>query len=526
MADPAVAGLGTASPTALAARRRWEPADVVVAVTTVLLVIVFAIFAFLCWQGYAATLNTARTKAQTAADIVGNEAQWMLGSGLALLTHVAETVTADPAGMSALRRDTLEAGFSALPGRVRFGLYDASGNAMSGGNPSLPKSLAGTAEFTALAAGKDWTLTPLEVSASGAATFSMLRHIGGNGRFAGAAVLTFDASLLETFWAPQNLGPGSTVSIARDDGMLVARYPAVEATIDLSKTSPFWTQAERTESGTYVSARSPVDGIARVVAYRHIPSLGFVSFASVSQDAAIAALWTAIITVLWLMGPIALALLIGSLLTARLLRQSARTQKSLAAAVAHNDVLFREIHHRVKNNLQSVASLLQMQPIPREIKANMGQRIAAMSAVHEHIYRSNDFSTVRIKTYLETLIENIRAGADPSVNMVEHLDDLSVDKDAATPLGLIVNEVVANAYKHAFSDGRAGLVTVTMTRDADGLGRLTVEDNGVGFDPEQPGKGIGRRLIAALTEQLGGKSSFSTRPDAGSRFVLTFPLAR
>jgi two-component sensor histidine kinase len=145
--------------------------------------------------------------------------------------------------------------------------------------------------------------------------------------------------------------------------------------------------------------------------------------------------------------------------------------------------------------------------------------------VHEHIYRSNNFTTVDVKGYLQTLIESIRAGHEPGVRVIEQLEDLSVDKDAATPLGLIVNEVVANAFKHAFPDGREGLVTVTLTRDAEGRGQLTVGDNGIGFDPAQPAKGIGRRLIAALTQQLKGESRFETAAGGGSLFTLTFPLA-
>jgi two-component sensor histidine kinase len=207
-----------------------------------------------------------------------------------------------------------------------------------------------------------------------------------------------------------------------------------------------------------------------------------------------------------------------------MLRQSARTQARLAAALQHNDVLFREIHHRVKNNLQSVGSLLQMQPIPKEIKANMGQRIAAMSAVHEHIYRTGNFSTVLANEYLATLIENIRAGAGPNVRVVEQLETIAVDKDAATPLGLILNEVVSNAFKHAFPGGREGTITVRMEREGPDRARLTVEDNGDGFDPAAPVKGIGQRLIKALTLQIGGTSEMTTGPN-GSRFTLVFPTA-
>jgi two-component sensor histidine kinase len=263
-----------------------------------------------------------------------------------------------------------------------------------------------------------------------------------------------------------------------------------------------------------------------VVAYRHIPDLGLITFATISQDTALAALWNAIITVLWLLVPIALMLLIFALVIARMLDTSERTQAKLAAALAHNDVLFREIHHRVKNNLQSVASLLQMQPIPREIKANMGQRIAAMSAVHEHIYRSNSFTTVRVKPYLETLIQSIRAGSDSKILVVEEIGDLSVDKDAATPLGLILNEVVANAFKHAFPEGRDGTIKVQLAATDDGRGRLLVEDDGVGFDPATPAKGIGQRLIKALTEQINGTSEMTAGVNTGSRFELIFPLAK
>jgi two-component sensor histidine kinase len=262
------------------------------------------------------------------------------------------------------------------------------------------------------------------------------------------------------------------------------------------------------------------------VGYRHIPTLGLITFATISQEAAFAAIWTAIATVLWLLVPIALMLLVFALVIARILNQSERTNAKLAAALAHNDVLFREIHHRVKNNLQSVASLLQMQPIDKAIKRNMGQRIAAMSAVHEHIYRSSSFTTVQVKPYLETLIQNIRAGGDPKVRLVEQLEDLSVDKDAATPLGLILNEVLSNAFKHAFPENREGTITVRLAATDDGRGRLVVEDDGVGFDPAVPAKGIGQRLIRALTEQLAGTSEMSAGSNAGSRFELVFPLAK
>jgi two-component sensor histidine kinase len=484
--------------------------------------VILGIFALLCWQGFGTTVTQAQARAQTAADVVADNVEWAFAAALSDLRLIAANGTAatDPA-----LRPGFEAALSALPAGSQLGFYDATGHAVAGNPAGLPAAIGDREFFQALKSGTDGAISRQTPDAASGKPLMLIGQRLGATAFEGAAVLAIPADVLEAFWEPQKLGTDSNVNVHRDDGWLVGRYPPVAQPFDASKVSNAWPQVTGSTAGTYTS-KSPLDGITRIVGYRHVPDLKLVVFATISQDAAFAGLWTAIITVLWLIVPIALALLVGSLITARILRQSARTQASLAAAVAHNEVLFREIHHRVKNNLQSVGSLLQMQPIPKEIKANMGQRIAAMSAVHEHIYRSSDFANVRVQSYLATLIENIRAGADPTVHVVEQLEDLSVDKDAATPLGLILNEVVANAFKHAFPDGRSGVITVRLTRDTDGRGLLTVEDNGIGFDPEKPATGIGRRLIKALTAQIGGTSAFSIAEGGGSRFTLSFPLAK
>jgi two-component sensor histidine kinase len=222
-----------------------------------------------------------------------------------------------------------------------------------------------------------------------------------------------------------------------------------------------------------------------------------------------------------LLAPIALVLLAGSFLTARVIRRAQANSASLAAALDRNEQLFREIHHRVKNNLQSVTALLQVHAIPRDVRADLTQRLFAMSAVHEHIYRTGNFADVRIKDYLHTLIENVKAGADPRIVVIDDLADVTVDKDAAAPLGLILNEVLSNCFKHAFPDGKAGTVTVSLKRVSDDSVELSVEDDGVGYNDSIPAKGIGRKLVAGFAKQLGGDFTFSSH--GGSKFVLTFP---
>ena len=508
--------------------RRWEAADTVIALSGGLIITIFAVFAFLCVQGFSQAIETAKVRASTTADIVATQTSWLIGGGLTALRLVDAKLAFAPAVLDPTEKADLDAAFKALPTGGSLALYDANGLLLeNGGSPSLPTDISGKGYFADVTRnGAEEIVAPQEAdAATGAPVIVMARRLGGD-VIAGVAVLAIPATALTDFWDSQGLTDDSTISIIRNDGFIVARHPALPETMNMAETSPFWADVAANESGTYDSGRSPADGKSRIVGYQHVPGTDVIAFGSIAREEVIDSLWRAIMTVLWLLVPIALALFGGSLLTARLLRHSARTQRTLSAAVAHNDVLFREIHHRVKNNLQSVASLLQMQPIPREIKTNMGQRIAAMSAVHEHIYRSDDFETVRVRDYLKTLINSLREVSDPRIQVTERLEELAVERDTATPIGLIVNEVVSNAFKHAFPDGHDGTIAVYLSRTEEGDGLLVIEDDGVGYDPEAPAKGIGRRLIRALTAQIGGESVVEAVPGSGSRFTLRFPLAQ
>jgi two-component sensor histidine kinase len=507
------------------AKRRWEAADTVVALVSALIFVIFAVFVALCIQGFATSVNSAQTRAQTAADIVAQETVWLTGSVVSALDLIETKLATLPATLETADKADLDRALRNLPAGSTLAIYDAQGNVVpNGGAAGLPSDISQFDYFPTLAGESEWQILPQGKSGATGDPVIVFARALGTDVFAGAALLSVPADVLRRFREPLNLGEESSINLARKDGWIIGRDPPLAEARNISETSPYWADVSASDSGTY-TATSQLDGVTRIVGYRNLRDRGIAVFATVSQDTVIRNLWTSIWIVTALLVPFALVLFVGSLWTASLLRRSARTQRTLAAAVEHNEVLFREIHHRVKNNLQSVASLLQMQPIPREIKTNMGQRIAAMSAVHEHIYRSSSFETVHVKDYLQTLIASIRAGHDPSVRVVEELENVPVDREAATPLGLILNEVVSNAFKHAFADGREGVLTVHLTRTEDGRGLLTVEDNGVGFDPQTPTKGIGRRLISALTQQIGGESKFETAVDGGSLFTLTFPLA-
>jgi two-component system, sensor histidine kinase PdtaS len=508
------------------AKPRWEAADSVIAASSGLVAIIVGVFVLLCLQGYNNAIENSKIRAQTAADVVAEGTRWAVSSALATLDGVAASIGDDPAQADADVLAAFEANAAILPAQLALGIYDESGNAVTAATADgAPASIADTDYFRTVAGGAGWSLSAQQRSgATGEATFAVARRLEADGAFTGAAVAIIDADVLDRLAEPQQLGEGSTISMVRLDGWIIARDPPLAAALDLGR-SPAFQNLTAAESGSYVSETSPADGVSRIVSFRQVGELGYIAIAAISTQTALAGLWYAIWVVSLLIAPIAVALLIGSFITARLLRRSQSTSRSLAAALEHNETLFREIHHRVKNNLQSVNSLLQLQPIPRAVRNDMGQRIAAMSAVHEHIYRSRTFSEVRVKDYLHTLIDNIRAGYDPKVEVLEDIEDVAVEKDAATPLGLIINEVVSNTFKHAFSDGRAGEVSISLKAEGDGRARLTVRDNGVGFDPSVPSKGIGRRLVEGFAAQLRGESSH-TSDESGSVFTLTFPLAR
>jgi two-component sensor histidine kinase len=197
---------------------------------------------------------------------------------------------------------------------------------------------------------------------------------------------------------------------------------------------------------------------------------------------------------------------------------------ALATASAEKEVLLREIHHRVKNNLQQVLSLLGFQPIPDETKRVLEGRVAAMVAVHEHIYQNDEFDTIDAREYIGFLVrqtvEGISNGA--KVSLAVDGDPILISPDLAMPLGQMVSEVVTNSIKYGFSDGREGEIAVSLTRLDDCRARLVIRDNGVGFDPEDGNTGMGSRLIRSFARQMNGEATLSSTD--GVEFCCEFSL--
>jgi PAS domain S-box-containing protein len=210
------------------------------------------------------------------------------------------------------------------------------------------------------------------------------------------------------------------------------------------------------------------------------------------------------------------------------------SEEHLKAALHEKEVLLKEIHHRVKNNLQIIASLLSLQsdrlkdPEAAALFEDTQHRVRSMALIHESLYSHGDLACLNFADYVESLGTHLvqSVAAEASIRLHTDLEPLTLDVETAIPCGLILNELLTNALKHAFPDGRAGDITIGLRAGA-GQVTLTVRDTGVGFrgDFDVPRtEPLGLQLVGMLTEQLGGTLTLTRAP--GTTFTLAFPYPR
>jgi two-component sensor histidine kinase len=212
-------------------------------------------------------------------------------------------------------------------------------------------------------------------------------------------------------------------------------------------------------------------------------------------------------------------------------RVRARTAE-LSATLKEREVMLQEIHHRVKNNLQVISSLINMQVrrlepgITQDALAECQTRVLAIALIHEKLYQSKDYSHVRFAEYARSLAANVFHATGISQQEVElelAIEDIPLGIDRAIPCGLVINELISNALKHGFKHGRAGKIRIELTRLDDGNLRLTVSDDGVGLPDSFDVHGLasmGLQLVCTLSEQL--DATLVVDGKHGASFQLTF----
>ena len=213
-------------------------------------------------------------------------------------------------------------------------------------------------------------------------------------------------------------------------------------------------------------------------------------------------------------------------------------EEALESALAAKDLLLKEIHHRVKNNLQVVSSLLNLQETAilddeaRKVFVECQTQIQTMSMVHEVLYRSSSFEGVEMDSYFERLVDYLSSVYEAGfrgVSCAIEAHGVRLDLDDAIPIALIVNELVSNCMKHAFPDGRGGNIRVSLREDGEAR-LLEVEDDGIGLESRDEAgispdaSGIGTELVLALAAQVRGKATHAAgRNGIGTLVAVTFP---
>jgi PAS domain S-box-containing protein len=210
-------------------------------------------------------------------------------------------------------------------------------------------------------------------------------------------------------------------------------------------------------------------------------------------------------------------------------------QESLKKLVHQKEILMKELQHRVKNNLNIIASLVNLEmrrikdPEIREVFANTQSRIQSMAAIYERFSLSADIETVALDEYIndlaDTILQTFTTGSI-HIHLISDLDPVNIDTKRAVNLGLILNELLTNAYKYAFSGRKKGESRITLKK-RDNKINLTVADNGIGLPEDfdlRTAKSMGLLLVNSLVNQLNGQLWYDRKK--GTTFSLSFDIEK
>lgn len=218
------------------------------------------------------------------------------------------------------------------------------------------------------------------------------------------------------------------------------------------------------------------------------------------------------------------------------LRRSKQAEETIKASLNEKELLLKEVHHRVKNNLQVISSIFSLQsqyieePRILSILADSQNRIGSMALIHEKLYQSHSLAKIDFADYIQNLASNLFASYNISFNLIRlklQVSDVSLNLDTAIPCGLLINELVSNSLKHAFPEQQSGEISIDFSVNSEEQLCLVVQDTGVGW-PEgvdlRRTNSLGLRLVRALTRQLKGQIEMYT--NNGAVFQITFPQPR
>jgi NO-binding membrane sensor protein with MHYT domain/two-component sensor histidine kinase len=532
--------------------------------TTVLLVIgFFAIITTLAWgliawtdhnetlaQAQASTRGTAQLLAEHMQRTVG-DADLVLRRIDRLLARADRGALADPgfrAQLGGEAREVGDLGSVVVADADRTALISTDPTLAAGGKlPDQVQFAPGSGDRRG-----PTIIGPIR-DAADQQRFALVRTVRKLAGFEGLLVALVDPEQFTRLYRTLNPGAGHATAVFNTEGQLLIREPPTpqESGMDFATSRLFTEILPREPVGTHTVV-SPIDGTERIASHHQLESLPLVVVTSIAREAALepwryravrnAAFALAMLIALTALSAMALFALrredrarldlasANATLDVRVQERTAELEgalRQLERALREKDVLMREVHHRVKNNLQMLQSMVRLtsrqastdsQPLFMDIV----RRIWALGQVHNQVYGAADLAQVDLAAYLSRICEYVETGFGRMAGRVKlkrQLDPVHADIDIAIPLGLVAVELLTNSYKHAFPGDRGGEIAVTLRQGAADV-RFTVSDTGVGL-ADEPGVGsMGMRLIKSLAGQIDARLDISA--DHGTQVELRF----
>lgn len=225
--------------------------------------------------------------------------------------------------------------------------------------------------------------------------------------------------------------------------------------------------------------------------------------------------------------------IIGTMSISRDITRIKETEEHLKKSVHEKETLIKEIHHRVKNNMQVISSILKLQSAyvtdkkTLELLDECRNRIASMAFIHATLYMTKDFTSINFADYVSNIAGNLHqsyVSSDKKIALKLDVPDVFLHIDDAIPCGLIINELLTNSFKYGFAKKKKGTVGISVKVKKENI-ILAIWDNGAGFPKKMDFRNtesLGLQLVNSLTEQLGGKIKLESKQNEGTRFIIAF----
>lgn len=501
------------------------------------------------WTDYDETINRARVTTRNTAQVLEEHVKRTIGEADVVLQIVKRHVQADGIGDSdTWRRQLLDA----ITDAVQLGpviVVDSNGRVVLN-TQQLPVGTDVSARpyFLAHSQQRDAGLMINETMpgmVTGRSLMTLSRRIDGpDGAFRGVVAAAIFTDYFASFYRTLDLGENGSVTLFRTDGPVILREPPAD-TPSGANSILFTRLLPQAAAGTYEQS-SVIDRVDRILSYRKVEGHPLVIVTTMARataledwryrlyrNAALAlAVFAAVVWLSWLaLAGIQREEAARAALHAAnrdLDRRVQQRTKQLETALGEKETLLREVHHRVKNNLQMIQALVRMTAnrAPDSSQTFFGdiiRRIWAIGQVHNQVYGSPELGEVDLAEYLSRLTDNVATGFAPDLGRIKLRQDfapLTVDLDTALPVGLLVVELLTNAFKHAFADGRAGAINLRLSTQDD-VATLVVRDNGIGLPAQRSGASMGLTLAHALVHQI--DAQLQAESVGGVCFTLTFP---